>query len=84
MNKVAEHATAAMDRFDRPHSGLRGLRRREGPMIAVLSIVSLCAGCGLSYASTRSSRRMEFYELWGGRLILVGLVLIGANLPILR
>jgi len=53
-------------------------------MIAVLGVASLCAGCGLSYASTRSLDRTEVYELWGGRLILVGLVLIGANLPILR
>jgi hypothetical protein len=53
-------------------------------MITVLSIASLCAGCGLSYAATRSRDRTERYELWGGRLLLVGLALIGSNLPILR
>ncbi|MCJ2082340.1 hypothetical protein [Methylobacterium sp. J-090] len=53
-------------------------------MIAVLSAASLFAGGALSYASTRVTERTEHYELWSGRLLLTGLVLIGSSLPLMR
>ncbi|WP_162244811.1 hypothetical protein [Methylobacterium sp. Leaf469] len=54
------------------------------PMIAILSAASLFAGGALSYASTRTPDRTDHYELWGGRLLLAGLVLIGSGLPLAR
>lgn len=53
-------------------------------MIAVLSAASLFAGGVLSYASTRTPERTADYELWGGRLLVAGLVLIGSGLPLAR
>lgn len=53
-------------------------------MIAILSAASLFAGGALSYASTRTPARTDHYELWGGRLLLAGLVLIGSGLPLAR
>ena len=53
-------------------------------MIAVLSAASLFVGGALSYASTRVPERTAHYELWSGRLLLAGLVLIGSSLPLTR
>lgn len=54
------------------------------PMVAVLSAASLFAGGALSYASIRTPEHMERYELWSGRLLLTGLILIGSCLPLMR
>lgn len=54
------------------------------PMVVVLSATSLFAGGALSYASIRAPEHTERYELWSGRLLLAGLVLIGACLPLAR
>lgn len=53
-------------------------------MIATLSLSSLLAGGTLSYASTRVAERAASYEAWGGALLLVGLSLVGASLPLFR
>lgn len=53
-------------------------------MVVVLSAASLFAGGALSYASIRAPEHTERYELWSGRLLLAGLVLIGACLPLAR
>ena len=53
-------------------------------MIVVLSAASLFAGGALSYASIRVTERTERYELWSGRFLLAGLVLIGSGLPLMR
>lgn len=53
-------------------------------MIATLSLSTLMVGTGLSYAATRTPRWAEALELWSGRLLLAGLGLIGAGLPLFR
>ncbi|MDB5645867.1 hypothetical protein [Methylobacterium sp.] len=53
-------------------------------MIATLSLSSLMVGTGLSYAATRTSGSAESFELWSGRLLLAGLGLLGASLPLFR
>ncbi|WP_264049933.1 hypothetical protein [Methylobacterium flocculans] len=53
-------------------------------MIATLSLSSLMMGTGLSYAAIRVPNRAEALELWSGRLLLAGLGLLGAGLPLFR
>ncbi|MCJ2037032.1 hypothetical protein [Methylobacterium sp. J-068] len=53
-------------------------------MIATLSLSSLMVGTGLSYAALRTPSRAEALELWSGRLLLTGLGLLGASLPLFR
>ncbi|MGU3361265.1 hypothetical protein ACLBWX_13115 [Methylobacterium sp. M6A4_1b] len=53
-------------------------------MIATLSLSSLMVGTGLSYAATRATSRAEALERWSGRLLLGGLGLLGAGLPLFR
>ena len=56
----------------------------KSPMIATLSLSSLMVGTGLSYAATRAPRRADALERWSGRLLLGGLGLLGAGLPLFR
>lgn len=58
--------------------------RPKGPMIAALSLSSLMLGTGLSYAATRRPDRADRLELWSGRLLVGGLGLLGASLPLFR
>jgi hypothetical protein len=53
-------------------------------MIATLSFSSLMVGTGLSYAAIRTPDRAETLELWSGRMLLAGLGLLGASLPLFR
>ena len=56
----------------------------KSPMIATLTLSSLMLGTGLSYAATRASSRADALERWSGRLLLGGLGLLGASLPLFR
>ena len=53
-------------------------------MIAALSLSTLVVGTGLSYAAIRAPDRAVVLERWSGRLILAGLGLLGAGLPLFR
>lgn len=56
----------------------------KSPMIATLSLSSLMVGTGLSYAAIRTPSRAESLERWSGRLLVGGLGLLGAALPLFR
>lgn len=61
------------------------MRNRTGEaMIASLSLSSLVLGAGLSFASTRRPDWAEPCEIWSGRLLVAGLSLLGAGLPLFR
>jgi hypothetical protein len=53
-------------------------------VIATLSLSSLLLGTGLSFAATRNSSRSEICEIWSGRLLIAGLGLLGASMPLFR
>jgi hypothetical protein len=53
-------------------------------VIATLSLSSLLLGTGLSFAATRDPARSEICEIWSGRLLIAGLGLLGAGLPLFR
>lgn len=53
-------------------------------MITALSLSSLAVGTGLSYAAVRVPARAATLERWSGGLLLAGLGLLGAGLPLFR
>ncbi len=53
-------------------------------MIAVLSMTSVAGGTFVTYWAERRPASQAQLELYGGLLLVLGLVLIGTGLPLFR
>lgn len=53
-------------------------------MIALASLTSLVAGSGLAAFAPRAGLRAHTFESCGGLLMVAGLALLGAGLPLFR
>ena len=53
-------------------------------MLAMLSLTSFAGGTMVTYWADREPSTRAHYELYGGLLLVVGLVLIGSGLPLFR
>ena len=53
-------------------------------MLAMLSLTSLASGTLVTYWADRKPSARAHCELYGGLLLVAGLVLIGSGLPVFR
>jgi hypothetical protein len=57
---------------------------RRGPAMPVLSLICLVSGAALAGLAPKDAVRQATLESAGGGLIVLGLVIIGAGLPLLH
>ena len=53
-------------------------------MLAMLSLTSFASGTLVTYWADRHPSARAQFELFGGLLLLIGLVLVGSGLPVFR